>query len=363
MESYYNVISVIGFLILISNLSIIIGVFRDPKLRKQVFTLQIAFQALTDLLVGLLILVFQFGTVLNGYEFVGKSTGCEIYAFCIVGSCHLTLFSLSSIAYCRRKRVLENINVETKTVAKLSAVSLVLSAALGCFYKLVSKGTLQTSGAFCNPIYGTPVLIVCGGAVFLPIFYIVVTYRSVNRIMQKTMGAVKVQTKRKVIPSSFVAGAKTALTLGRPKTPVDSAQNKRDRAQRRATRLMIMMSFSILGLWLPLYVNMGYTSYEWLFSGKQLPGLQIAEISLGVSAALSSLASPLLYGLTNRTLRIAMAFAFLPSSWKTAFSDDGFSFFRKRLRGEVQQDARLMPSVTTTFFESQKAMPKAKRQK
>jgi len=41
-------------------------------------------------------------------------------------------------------------------------------------------------------------------------------------------------------------------------------------------------------------------------------------MALGLAAASSSLCSPTIYGFSNRTIKEAMLFAFLPFSWKVS---------------------------------------------
>ncbi|GBG29050.1 Pyroglutamylated RFamide peptide receptor [Hondaea fermentalgiana] len=259
MRIYYPVLTVLGVIICISNLSIVVGVMRDTKLRRQVFLLQVVGQALTDLAVGILIVIFHGGTLAQKGQFLGGETGCT---------------------------------------------------------------RMLSSGAFCNPIYNWAVLLPCGSFMMVPISFIVFTYYKVHKVMRKTMAAAQTaQNSRQDAASStsttpkrggitFFSRSTRASSTGRNKDAV-----RRAAQQNRATRLMIMMCASILVLWTPLYIYFMFVLYH-VFTDEMISVQSVAEICLGVSAAASSLCSPLIYGFCNRTMNQAMLFAFLPMSWK-----------------------------------------------
>lgn len=384
MVPYYKFFGAIGFMIVVANTLIIVGVLRDVKLRKQLFLLQIVGQAVTDFNVGMLIFIFTFGTMARDWVFLGEEVGCSFYGYAITGTCHCTVFSLTWIAYVRREKVLNNRNVSFKTMKNLYVFGVLGGMfVMAFYYALVTKSRLVSSGSFCNPIYNWPVLIPAALAICCPIAYIVVTYYKVNKMMVKTMAAakkpgdearkgkrfgfLKINVKRPAHLLAAAAGrARRAsvapamagtLTLNTTtsktvrKLSVNTAELKRAKQQARATRLMIFMCASILVLWIPLYIYFAYV-VGMVITGKALPGMEIAEMCLGLAASSSSLCSPVIYGFSNRTMRNAMLFAFLPLEWKEAYAKrdkktSGFWYMLRRNRFVLRfLPTKLMSSVS-----------------
>lgn len=324
MRKFYPIMALLGFLIMFSNLSIMVGVLRDARLRKQIFLLQIVGQALTDLMVGALILIFYGGTILSDWIFLGEETGCNFFGFAIVTTCHCTVFSLSWIAHARYRKVVKNRNVSVRNLRNGYILGVWgATLFLGTYYSFMTKARLLASGAFCNPIYNWAVLIPTGTFVLLPILYIVSTYYSVYKVMHRTMAAAQRSKSNDVsAPSSRRTergrGVRTFFKRYSSQSKQQNNENLRRVSQRnRATRLMIIMCGSIFALWTPLYIYFVFVVVS-LIRGEKAPGQEVAEMCLGLSAAFSSLCSPIVYGFCNQTLRDAMIFAFLPMSWKVS---------------------------------------------
>jgi len=239
----------LGILVVLSNLSIIVGVLKEKKLRKQQHLIQCVCQALTDLVVGLLVSIYYNYILVNGGIFLGKQLGCNIFGVGIVGTCHTTVFSLSWIAYNRKIRVIDNKQVSTGVMLKWYAFGVWgMTFGLLIFYAAFADVRMLSSGAFCNPIYTLPILLVAGTFVMVPICYVIFAYYKVHKVMNSTSKAVQ--------HKPLSAGAKKGRWFTTIKSIKGSPrpQSSSQKQQVRATRLMIAMSASILILWIPLYI-------------------------------------------------------------------------------------------------------------
>lgn len=288
-EAYYVILGLLGLFVCLLNLSIIIGIVRDKKIQ-QLHNLLVAGQALSDLVVGILVVIFNFGTLLNDSVLIGKGTGCAIYGFGIVGTCQTTVFSLALIAFSRKIRILDNGIISTRRMMALYFLGVWGgSAVLLCVYTAITKGRMSCSAAFCNPVWNESLIIMIAIALGFPILFTISVYYRIHKRLQSTMRAV-------------------ASTL-HDRTGQDIY------ARNRMTRLMILMSGSILIMWTPLYMFLLLSVYK-LAVGERPAGMQAMERLLGISAVASSLTSPIIYAFKNKTLKLAMQYSICPMSWK-----------------------------------------------
>jgi len=303
LRAYYIFIAIISIFVLLANASLLVGIVRDPNLRS-LHNLLVAGQAFCDLLVGITVFIFTIGPLFAGY-FPGQELGCKAYALLIVTSCHATVMSLAFIAYSRKKRIVDNVSLRTREML-LSYCAVVGGSWVGLFavYGAFTEARLACSSAFCNPLWQPWSISLCAFFIGAPIGYIVWTYRALY---------LKIRATRKQV-SQFV----------------DSAEKTN-----KTTILLLQMTFGVLVSWLPLYFWFLMLMIE-LGTGKLLPTTRHMEFLVGVAAILSSLISPIIYGMKNKTLQYAMRFAFVKSSWKEiAIEREKLRAFRRLLRSQI----------------------------
>jgi len=131
---YYKLFSVIAHTVVLANLMIIVGVLRDKKVRMHQHFLQVAGQALTDLIVGLLSVVYFQTTLMNGGSLWGQQLMCDIFGYGVVAACHTTVFSLAWIAYNRKIRVLDNRSISTRRMLMLYVLFVWVDTLVILFY-------------------------------------------------------------------------------------------------------------------------------------------------------------------------------------------------------------------------------------
>ncbi|GBG29051.1 Octopamine receptor beta-2R [Hondaea fermentalgiana] len=304
---YYVVLGILGISVVIANMAIIIGIARDRNIQ-QLHNLLVAGQALSDLPVGLLAAIFNLGSLFNNGQILGGEAGCAVYGFGIVATCQTTVFSLCLIAYSRKVRILDNAHVPMRRMLLLYCCGVWGgSMTLMGIYVLLTTARMSCSRAFCNPIWNVELIIVNGITLGLPIVYTVSVYYRIHCRLKETMRAVE--------------------------TTLCSRTGQDIYSRNKTTRLMILMSGSILVLWTPLYIFYLFSVYK-LAVGRDPGGMQVMERLLGISAVGSSLASPIIYAFKNKTLKLAMQYSFLPQEWKLAAAD------RERARALVKQQRR-----------------------
>jgi len=284
----------LGLLVVVANVSLILGILRDEVLREKQYYLQVVGQAFTDLAVGLLVVGFFIGALINGGTIVLGDLGCRIFGVGIVGICNTTILSLSWIAYNRKVRILESRAVTKRKLLLTYWIGVWgTTAALVVFYASYGRIRMLSSGAFCNPIYDSPILAVCGILVIAPITYLCRVYYRIYALMRRTSKAVK-----------------------RISDPMEDEEQAREQA--KYTRLLFLMCFSILFMWIPLYLYFTIVFVRTTF-GITVSFEGTMEKWLGMSAVVSSLCSPILYGFANPRIQNNMLFGCVPKSWQRAY--------------------------------------------
>jgi len=156
-----------------------------------------------------------------------------------------------------------------------------------------------------------------------PIVFLVYVYYKIYKVL----GEITIHTiGEESQPRRFATGLQYQKSNIRI---LNNRQQRMKNQQVKATRLMVLMSATILLSWIPLYIYFAVVMLR-VFLGIQSPVEGPVEKLLGMTAILSSLCSPCLYGVANETLRTCMMFAFLPLSWKKKYEDSRKQQLRRR---------------------------------
>jgi hypothetical protein len=287
LVGYWYAMALIALAVVVLNLSLIVGVARDVELHKTHNWL-VCGQALCDLTVGLLISVHHFGTLWNGNRVLGGAVGCAVYGYSVVAACNSTTWSLALIAYSRKVRVLDNCMLPGRRLAAMY-VAIVWggSLLLALFLVLNGAARLTCSSSFCNPVWNYGVMVATGLAFFAPIAYVVAVYWRIWRKLQASRARMRSLQRDTCLPSEEHLHSST-------------------------TNLMLLMTGAVLATWTPLYIYILYGFAKWAL-GYAPAGFDASEFALGLGANISSLTSPVIYGLQNGELKFAMLYAFAPS--------------------------------------------------
>jgi len=311
MSAYYLLLGFLGIIAIYLNLSLLMGIVRDSRMRK-LFHIQIGGQAVTDLSVGIITAYFNLGTLLQNGELIGGGTGCTIYGFGIVTTCQATVFSLALIAHNRKKSIIFNdkTHVSTKQ-ALLYYLGIVWGSTLiaTSYLLVVTRSRMACSGSFCNPVWNLPAMIPTIFLIGVPIGYICSVYFRIYRKLSVTAKAMKAHK----IGSGF---------------------------GHRTTELMFLMSGTILVMWLPLYIHFVF-NFTTLVTGSKSSFQEAIEKLLGVSSIMSSICSPLVYSFKNQSLRYTIVYAFFPVAWKNDAMDSLTRIEELRVMNEALEVTRL----------------------